>query len=60
MMEGVFRSVLPHALRLGITTEARSEMLLAGLAGLAPRDDMWGRWPLLVSAWKRKPLEASD
>ena len=60
MMEGVFRSVLPHALRLGLTTEARSEMLLAGLAGLAARDDMWGRWPLLVSAWKRKPLEASD
>jgi hypothetical protein len=30
-MEGVFRSVLPHALGLGLTTEARSEMLLAGL-----------------------------
>jgi ubiquinone/menaquinone biosynthesis C-methylase UbiE len=59
MMEGVFRSVLPHALRLGLTTEARSEVLLAGLTGLAERDEIWGRWPLLMSAWKRKPLETS-
>jgi ubiquinone/menaquinone biosynthesis C-methylase UbiE len=31
MMEDVFRSVLPHALRLSLTTEAGSEALLANL-----------------------------
>jgi len=59
MMEGVFRSVPAHALRLGLTTQARSELLLADLAALANRDDVWGRWPLLMSAWKRKPLDPS-
>lgn len=54
MMEGVYRSVLPQALKLGLTTEARSGALLADLAALARRGDLWGRWPLLISAWKRK------
>jgi ubiquinone/menaquinone biosynthesis C-methylase UbiE len=54
MMEGVYRSVLPHALKLGLTTEARSEVLLAELAAVGARNEGWGRWPLLISAWKRK------
>lgn len=59
MMEDVFRSVLPHALRLSLTTEAGSEALLADLARVGARDDEWGRWPLLISAWKRKDGHAS-
>ncbi len=58
MMEAVYRSVLPQALKLGLTTEARSDALLAELRLVAAQDDAWGRWPLLISAWKRKPGEA--
>src|SRR6266545_3768422 len=36
MMEAVYRSVLPQALKLGITTEARSDALLAELRLVAP------------------------
>jgi SAM-dependent methyltransferase len=55
MLEGVYHSVLPHALRLGLTTEARSRALLDQLAELRARNQGWGRWPLLISAWKQKP-----
>jgi SAM-dependent methyltransferase len=57
MMEGVYRSVLPHALKLGLTTEGRSRDLLVELAAVAARNDGWGRWPLLISAWKQKDPE---
>src|SRR5262249_24641254 len=54
MLASVYRSLLPQALRLGLTTEAKSEILLADLAQLSAREDAWGRLPLLISAWKRK------
>lgn len=54
MMEAVYRSVLPQALKLGLITEERSDALLAEVQRVAVREDAWGRWPLLISAWKRK------
>lgn len=53
MLAAVYRSVLPLALKFGITTEKRSAMLLAELGSGASHDGYF-LWPLLLSAWKRK------
>ena len=54
MIQATYRSLLPLALRLGLTTEDMSENFLAEL-GRAPRQRYYfSLSPLLVSAWKRK------
>jgi SAM-dependent methyltransferase len=59
MYEGIYRSVLPAALRLGLTTEADSHAFLAEIAATASDRSRVGLWPLLISAWKRLPATSS-
>jgi hypothetical protein len=54
LYEGVYRSILPAALRLGPTTEAVSEAFLAEVAAAGREQTRIGLSPLLVSAWKAK------
>jgi ubiquinone/menaquinone biosynthesis C-methylase UbiE len=49
-----YRSVLPAALELGVTDEARSAAFLADMESRVGRDPEWVVGPLIVSAWKRK------
>jgi hypothetical protein len=59
LFTGVFRSVLPIALTHGITTEQRAAACLSEIAHDAQRfPDRPALWPLLISAWKRKPAQA--
>jgi ubiquinone/menaquinone biosynthesis C-methylase UbiE len=55
MLAAVYRSVLPLALKFGITTEEQSTAFLADLSSGGPEDGYF-LWPLLLSAWKRKPV----
>jgi len=57
MFEWTYRSLLPTALVHGITTEAGAAATLAAVGRDAERfagEPML--WPLLIGAWKRKPL----
>ncbi len=55
MVKAVYRSVLPRALQLGITTEARSQAFFEEMNEV-PSDRYYSfLWPLLIGAWKRKP-----
>lgn len=57
MLAGVHRSMLPVAVSLGLTTPERGERWLDELAAdVAAHGDHQLLWPLLVGAWKRKPL----
>jgi SAM-dependent methyltransferase len=52
----VFRSVLPTAMAHGITTEREAAAFLEAIATDATRFPRRpALWPLLISAWKRKP-----
>jgi ubiquinone/menaquinone biosynthesis C-methylase UbiE len=53
MLGAVYRSVLPVALKYGITTEERSESLFHQIDQWQ-REDSYFLWPLLASAWKKK------
>jgi ubiquinone/menaquinone biosynthesis C-methylase UbiE len=56
VLEQTFRSVLPAALAHGVTTKAHATALLAQLDDDAIlHADRSMLWPLLVSAWKRRP-----
>jgi SAM-dependent methyltransferase len=55
MFGGVYRSVLPGALALGLTTEERSAAWFSELARDAVEaGDHAALWPLMIGAWKRK------
>lgn len=55
ILEETFRSVLPVALRHGVTDDARAERTLAELAADAVAHANHSvMWPLLFSAWKQK------
>ena len=54
MVQAVYRSVLPRALELGITTEARSQAFFEEM-NEAPGDRYYFLWPLMLGAWRRKP-----
>jgi len=53
LYEGVYRSILPAALRLGLTTEADSSAFLAEITTAGRERSRAGLCPLLVSAWTR-------
>jgi SAM-dependent methyltransferase len=60
MLEAVFRSLLPAAVSLGLTTAADGERWSEAFA--RDRHDHGEHsmlWPLLVGAWRRKPQEAA-
>ncbi len=55
MFGAVYRSVLPGALALGLTTEERSERWFEDLArDVAESGGHAAMWPLMIGAWKRK------
>ena len=55
-LEAVYRSVLPIALNLGLTTQADSQAFLDELQQAGSGDGPFTLfWPLIVSLWKRKP-----
>lgn len=53
MLTAVYRSLLPLALELGLTTQERSEWFFEEAQKPEWRDH-YCRWPLLMSAWKQK------
>src|SRR4051812_13745924 len=55
MYEEVYRSLLPAALELGVTTEERSRAWFEAFAReSATADAHAALWPLLIAAWKEK------
>jgi ubiquinone/menaquinone biosynthesis C-methylase UbiE len=58
MLSAVYRSVLPGAAQLGLTSTADGERWLEHIARKT-RDhgDFAALWPLLIGAWKNKPRE---
>ena len=55
MFGAVYRSVLPGALALGLTTEEQSEQWFEDLArDTAESGGHAAMWPLMIGAWKRK------
>lgn len=51
-----YRSLLPKALELGITTQEESEAFLAEVERAMAGEQYYSSfWPLLVGVWKRKP-----
>jgi ubiquinone/menaquinone biosynthesis C-methylase UbiE len=54
MLAAVYRSVLPLALKHGITTEEHSVSFFEEIRKIAERQS-YLLWPLLVSAWRQKP-----
>ncbi len=54
MLAGVYRSVLPLALKYCLTTVEGSERFLYELEN-PPAQEGYLLWPLLISAWKKKP-----
>ena len=54
-VRGSYQSFLPMALKLGLTTEARSKEILQRLDDLPDKESRFLTWPLCVGAWKRKP-----
>jgi ubiquinone/menaquinone biosynthesis C-methylase UbiE len=53
--ETAYRSILPAALGLGLTTEERSQEVLAQIDATADDRDRLVMFPDLVSCWARKP-----
>ena len=55
MLGAVYRSILPGALALGLTTEERSEQWFSDLArDTVEAGDHVALWPLMIGAWKRR------
>jgi ubiquinone/menaquinone biosynthesis C-methylase UbiE len=58
MLSAVFRSLLPAATKLGLTTTADGERWLEDFAReMREHGDFATLWPLLIGAWKGKPPE---
>jgi hypothetical protein len=55
LYEGVYRSTLPAALRLGLTTGAGSSAFLAEITTAGRERSRVVLCPLLISAWKHLP-----
>jgi len=56
MFAAVYQSMLPAALRYGLTTEAAAQACLDDITQATRQQRGVGMSPLLVSAWKHKPL----
>ncbi len=57
MFQAVCRSLLPKAIELGVTTEARMERVFRDIQQAASDGRHYSAlWPLMVGVWKRKPL----
>jgi ubiquinone/menaquinone biosynthesis C-methylase UbiE len=55
MYEAVYRSVLPVALSLGLTTEDESDRWFEAFAEhVVNAEEQTALWPLLIGTWKRK------
>jgi len=59
MLTSVYKSVLPLALKLGVTTEERSKQFFAEGADAARDDTSYALLPLIVTVWKKKPADAA-
>lgn len=57
MGASVYRSLLPLALKSGITTEQRSQWFFDQIAQEQKDDESYLLWPLIISAWKQKPRQ---
>jgi hypothetical protein len=57
MYETLGRSILPKAIQLGVTTEARMQSVFRDLQQAAAEDRPYSAlWPLMIGVWKRKPI----
>jgi ubiquinone/menaquinone biosynthesis C-methylase UbiE len=56
MALAVYQSVLPLALKLGITTEETSKAVIQKAKMELDDKSRYGLWPLCIGAWKRKPV----
>lgn len=54
MVAATYQSVLPVALKLGITTPAQSTQFFEQIKTVAQQQYYAVLWPLLLGAWKRK------
>jgi len=55
MFAAVFRSLLPAAQSLGLTTAEDAERWLEAFAGdMREHGDRAALWPLMIGAWKRR------
>jgi ubiquinone/menaquinone biosynthesis C-methylase UbiE len=54
LFEAVYRSVLPRALELGVTTEADGERWLEDFSRSSGAHGHTALWSLLISTWKRR------
>jgi len=59
MLTSVYKSLLPLALKLGVTTEERSKQFFAEGADAARDDTSYALLPLIISVWKKKPADAA-
>jgi ubiquinone/menaquinone biosynthesis C-methylase UbiE len=57
MFRVMYQNMRPAALRLGLTDEAAGQVFLAELTEAAAQPQATATPPLVISAWKRKPLE---
>ncbi|HLK63657.1 MAG TPA: methyltransferase domain-containing protein [Bryobacteraceae bacterium] len=55
MLTAVLQSILPLAIQFGFLTQERANGVLAGLEHAAAQEGYY-LWPLLVGAWKTKPV----
>jgi SAM-dependent methyltransferase len=55
LMKATYRSFLPTALKLGVTTEEQSAQFLAGMDEAIESASSYVLGPLVVGAWKKKP-----
>jgi ubiquinone/menaquinone biosynthesis C-methylase UbiE len=56
MALAVYQSILPLALKFGITTEEASRAVIQNFP-LELEKGIYGLWPLCIGAWKRKALQ---
>ncbi len=57
MYQTLCRSLLPKAIRLGVTTEARMERVFRDLKQAGASGTFHSAlWPLMIGVWKRKPM----
>lgn len=56
MIQSVYQSVLPFAVKSGVTTEEKGRSFVQRLKDLPTKESCYILWPLYVGAWKRKSV----